>query len=110
MFIPTGADAKLLGSRSWAWPGAPDSASAKAATYFAVRRVSLTSLDSVFGFRVPSPSVAGCYHIPFTPYMPLPPPEETENETSPDFVADEESIFVGAKAMAAVLLDYLQRH
>lgn len=42
--------------------------------------------------------------------MPLPPPEETENETSPDFVADEESIFVGAKAMAAVLLDYLQRH
>jgi metal-dependent amidase/aminoacylase/carboxypeptidase family protein len=29
---------------------------------------------------------------------------------SPNFVADEESIFVGAKAMAAVLLDYLQKH
>ncbi|NIN71750.1 MAG: amidohydrolase [Gemmatimonadetes bacterium] len=29
---------------------------------------------------------------------------------SPDFVADEESIFVGAKVMAAVLLDYLERH
>ena len=29
---------------------------------------------------------------------------------TPDFVADEESIFVGAKAMAAVLLDYLQNH
>ncbi|MGD2217220.1 MAG: M20 family metallopeptidase [Gemmatimonadales bacterium] len=28
----------------------------------------------------------------------------------PDFVADEESIIVGAKVMAAVLLDYLQRH
>lgn len=29
---------------------------------------------------------------------------------SPDFVADEESIFVGAEVMAAVLLDYLERH
>ena len=29
---------------------------------------------------------------------------------SPDFVADEEAIFVGAKAMAAVLLDFLERH
>jgi metal-dependent amidase/aminoacylase/carboxypeptidase family protein len=29
---------------------------------------------------------------------------------SPNFVADEESIFVGAKAMAAVLLDNLQKH
>jgi metal-dependent amidase/aminoacylase/carboxypeptidase family protein len=29
---------------------------------------------------------------------------------SPDFVADEEAIFVGAKVMAAVLIDYLKRH
>lgn len=29
---------------------------------------------------------------------------------SPDFVADEESIIVGAKAMAAVLLDFLMKH
>jgi amidohydrolase len=29
---------------------------------------------------------------------------------SPDFVADEESILIGAKVMAAVLLDYLERH
>jgi metal-dependent amidase/aminoacylase/carboxypeptidase family protein len=29
---------------------------------------------------------------------------------SPDFVADEESIIVGAKAMAAVLLDFLESH
>ncbi|UCC74634.1 MAG: amidohydrolase [Gemmatimonadota bacterium] len=29
---------------------------------------------------------------------------------SPDFVADEESIIVGAKAMAALLLDYLDKH
>jgi metal-dependent amidase/aminoacylase/carboxypeptidase family protein len=29
---------------------------------------------------------------------------------SPNFVADEEAIFVGAKAMAAVLLDYLEKH
>lgn len=29
---------------------------------------------------------------------------------SPDFVADEESIFVGAKVMAAVLVDYLAKH
>ena len=28
---------------------------------------------------------------------------------SPDFVADEESILVGAKAMAAVLLDFLAK-
>ncbi|KPK66199.1 MAG: hypothetical protein AMS21_02925, partial [Gemmatimonas sp. SG8_38_2] len=29
---------------------------------------------------------------------------------SPDYVADEESIFVGAKVMTAVVIDYLQRH
>jgi metal-dependent amidase/aminoacylase/carboxypeptidase family protein len=29
---------------------------------------------------------------------------------SPGFVADEEAIFVGAKTMAAVLLDYLETH
>ncbi len=29
---------------------------------------------------------------------------------SPDFVADEESIFVGARAMAAILLHYLESH
>ncbi|NIM51421.1 MAG: amidohydrolase [Gemmatimonadales bacterium] len=29
---------------------------------------------------------------------------------SPDFAADEEAIFVGARAMAAVLLDYLEKH
>jgi metal-dependent amidase/aminoacylase/carboxypeptidase family protein len=29
---------------------------------------------------------------------------------SPGFVADEESIFVGARVMAAVLLDYLEKH
>jgi len=29
---------------------------------------------------------------------------------SPDYVADEGSIFVGAKVMAAVVIDYLQRH
>ena len=28
---------------------------------------------------------------------------------SPDYVADEESIFVGARSMVAVLLDFLQR-
>jgi len=29
---------------------------------------------------------------------------------SPDYVADEESIFVGAKVMAAVVIDYLEKH
>lgn len=29
---------------------------------------------------------------------------------SPDFVADEDAIFVGAKAMAALLLDFLEKH
>jgi metal-dependent amidase/aminoacylase/carboxypeptidase family protein len=29
---------------------------------------------------------------------------------SPDFVADEEAIFIGAKAMAAVLLDFLEKN
>lgn len=29
---------------------------------------------------------------------------------SPEFVADEEAIFIGAKAMAAVLIDFLARH
>jgi hypothetical protein len=29
---------------------------------------------------------------------------------SPNFAADEEAIFVGAKVMSAVLLDYLEKH
>ncbi|UCF18891.1 MAG: amidohydrolase [Gemmatimonadota bacterium] len=29
---------------------------------------------------------------------------------SPDFVADEEAIFVGARVMAAIIIDYLERH